>query len=490
MKRVPLLLLVAMALNACSSSSGGGGSTPSGSGSGLQITTTGLPDGQVNVSYTQSLSATGGVSPYHWAITSGALPSGLSLSPSGSISGTPTVAGTSSFVVTAADSATPAASVSAALSVTILAAGTTASPLRVTTTSLSGATVGVSYSAQLTASGGTTPISWTLGAGSSLPPGLTLSSAGALAGTPTIAGSYGFTVVVVDSSSPQQSASAALSLTVTSTAGSLVVSTANLPQGTVGTAYGQQLNATGGTAPYSWLVAAGTLPYGLTLSTSGLLSGTPTTSGSFDFTVQVDDGSATPQVAQATFLVTVNPNPSQAVSITTGSLATGIVDHAYQDQLQAAGGVAPYSWSVIAGALPGGLTLSASGSITGTPTAAGAFSFTVEAADASSPTQTATRQFTITVAASQGQTFSIATQTLPNGVVGTAYTATLTASGGTPPYSWSVTAGSLPAGLNLSGDGIVSGTPTASGTSTFTVTVVDSATTPLTASRQFSITIR
>lgn len=396
MARHSLLATSAALVALATACSGGGGSAASPGG--LQIVTTSLPDGQVGSAYTATLSASGGVSPYLWAITNGSLPSGLSLSASGSISGTPTTAGTSSFVVTVRDAATPPAAVSATLSIAIKATGSSAVPLSVTTTSLPGGTVGASYSAQLAASGGTTPYSWALGAGSSLPPGLTLSSAGAISGTPAVAGSYGFTVVVVDGSSPQQSASAALSIAVASAAGTLAVSTPNLPRGTVGIAYSQQLAATGGTTPYSWSLAAGALPTGLGLPTSGLLSGTPTTAGSFTFTVQVADSSTTQQVAQATFTVTIDSNPSQIVTITTGSLPVGAVGRAYLAPLQAAGGVTPYSWTVVAGSLPDSLTLSTAGTISGTPTAAGSFTFTVEVADSSSPAQTATKQFTITIA--------------------------------------------------------------------------------------------
>ncbi len=479
MRRLSLSALVAIALNACSC---GGTSEPAA----LGIATTALPDGEVDLPYSASLSASGGTAPYQWAVASGTLPAGLSLSTSGTISGTPIVAGTSSFVVTVTDSASPAGTATATLSIAIRASGSSASPLRVTTTSLPGATVGVWYSAPLAASGGTTPISWTL-AGGTLPPGLDLSSSGEILGTPTTAGSYGFTLVVVDSSSPQQSASAALSIVVTSTSSTLAVTTANLPQGTVGTSYSQQLAATGGTTPYTWSVPTGTLPDGLLLSTSGLLSGTPTTAGSFTFTVQVEDASATPGLAQATFSVTINPNPAQAVAITTGALPTGTVGHAYLAQLQAAGGTAPYAWAVVAGALPGGLALSPTGSISGTPGAEGSFAFTVEVADASATPHTATKQFTISVAPAPGQSLSIATATLPHGTTGTAYAATITASGGTAPYSFSLAGGALPPGLALADDGTISGTPTIAGSFSFTVRVTDND--GLTADRTLSIIV-
>jgi hypothetical protein len=308
-----------------------------------------------------------------------------------------------------------------------------------------------------------------------------------VSGTPTVAGAYQFTVIAVDSTTPQEIASATLSIAVISTTGDLAISTSNLPQGTVGTAYSAQLSATGGTTPYAWSVASGTVPAGLTLSSAGVLSGTPTTSGSFAFTLQVADSSSTTQLAQATFSVTINANPSVAVAITTGSLPAGSVGISYHGQLQAAGGTAPYSWSVIAGLLPEGLTLGSDGTISGTPTAAGSFDFTVEVADSDTPAQTATRQFTITVAPAPGQALSITTATLPNGSVGISYDATISASGGTTPYAFTVASGTLPPGLLLAADGSLTGVPTTAGSFSFTVRVTDSAS--QTAERSYTLTI-
>ena len=142
----------------------------------LAITTTSLPSGTVSSAYSATLVASGGTSPYSWALGSGStLPAGLSLSSSGAISGTPSAAGTSSVVVVVTDHA--GATASATLSLDVVAA---ASPLAITTTSLPSGTVSSAYSANLAASGGTSPYSWALGSGSTLPAGLSLSSSGAL----------------------------------------------------------------------------------------------------------------------------------------------------------------------------------------------------------------------------------------------------------------------------------------------------------------------
>ena len=159
--------------------------------------------------------------------------------------------------------------------------------------------------------------------------------------------------------------------------------------------------------------------------------------------------------------------------------------------IQATGGTTPYSWSISAGALPAGLTLTAgTGSISGTPTASGSFSFTAKVTDSTSPTtQTATKAFNLTIAAAPNPV-QITTTSLPSGQVNTAYSTTLAASNGATPYSWSITSGSLPAGLTLTAaTGAISGTPTAAGTSSFTVKVTDSGSPATSASANLSITV-
>jgi hypothetical protein len=144
--------------------------------------------------------------------------------------------------------------------------------------------------------------------------------------------------------------------------------------------------------------------------------------------------------------------------------------------LQATGGTTPYSWSISSGALPAGLIISAAtGTISGTPTAAGSFSFTASATDSTTPTaQTATKSFSLIVAAATP--VQVTTTSLPSGQVGTTYSATLTASGGTTPYNWGISSGALPLGLTLSAStGAITGTPPSSGTASFTAQVTDAA---------------
>ncbi len=269
--------------------------------------------------------------------------------------------------------------------------------------------------------------------------------------------------------------------------GSLSISTSSLSGGSVGTAYSATLQATGGTTPYSWSLASGSLPAGLTLNaSSGIISGTPTQSGSFAFTAEVTDASS--PVNTATKALTIVVAAAGALAITTASLPNGTVGTIYSAVIQATGGTSPYTWGVSGVSLPAGLNLNSStGVISGTPTAAGTFSFTVQVTDAAK--NTATKALSITVTGSGSGGLSITTTTLPNGTLNQAYAATLQASGGTPPYTWSITSGQLPNGLSLSSTGQISGTPTANGQSGFTASVKDSSSTPQTASQGLVITV-
>jgi hypothetical protein len=267
----------------------------------------------------------------------------------------------------------------------------------------------------------------------------------------------------------------------------LTVVTSFLPDGTVGTAYASTtLTATGGTAPYTWTELE-LLPTGLTLSSAGVISGTPTAAGSFTVRVQVRD-SVGATADSGTLPVTIAA--ANTLRITTANLANGRVQASYSTTLAAAGGTAPYTFSVSAGTLPAGLSLAGStGVISGTPTTAGVSSVTFRVTDSLAATaDSGSYQFVIDAAVP----LEIVTASPLNaGEVDETYSRGLTASGGITPYTWAVTTGSLPTGLSLAGaTGIISGTPTVEGTSAFTVTVTDSATpTASTTFKSLSLTI-
>jgi hypothetical protein len=445
----------------------------------LSVTSTTLPNAILSVAYTTSLSARGGTTPYTWSITGGVLPAGLSLASDGTISGTPTAAGTASFTVQVADHATPAATASASLAINVLQ---NSGSLQVTSASLAGGTVGVSYSATLTAAGGMTPYTWSLASGA-LPAGLALSAGGVISGTPTAAGSFTFRVQVVDSSAPQQSAQQQFTLVVDTTP--LNLTTASLPGGVVGTAYSATVTATGGATPYAFTVTAGTLPDGLSLSTGGALTGTPTAVGMSTFTITVTDASSPQKSDSQMYTIAIGP-ASAAVTITTVSLPDAVKGVAYSATLSGSGGTQPYSWTVQSGSLPAGLALSTSGAITGTPTASGPSNFVVRMSDSTTP---AARMATAPLGITVRDPLQITTSTLPPATLGMDYLATLTASGGATPYTFSVTSGALPPGVTLSSDGVLSGAPAMSGTFGFTVQVTDASNPNQSASVNFTLVV-
>lgn len=367
-----------------------------------QITTTSLPSGRTGAPYSATLSVAGGVAPFTWSVVSGALPPGLTLTAfSGQILGTPTSAGTYSpvFQVSDADKNTARAT----LSITITGSGN--GTLRVVTTSLPSGTAGVQYGASLQASGGAPPYTWTQVAGV-LPPGLALNSNGAIAGVPTAPGTYGFTVQVSDYSSPEQTAQANLSISIAPSA--LQITTTEISSGTVNTFYQSQLDASGGTTPYTWTIASGKLPAGLSLNSSGLISGTPTMPSLSSFVVRVADSGVPRQTA--THSLTLVIDPTQTLNIPSQQLPDGTVGVAYQASATAAGGIPPYTWAA-ASLLPPKLMLGLTGEIYGTPQQEGSYQVGLMVKDSATPPSTATVSLPLTLSANPSS--QITTDVLP-----------------------------------------------------------------------------
>ena len=542
-----------------------------GSGSAQLSVTTGssaLPAGSVSAGGAYpptALSASGGTAPYTWAVTSGNLPTGLNLSGSGTISGNPTAAGTFTFTVTVTDSATPTPHTStSSLSITInaLLAVTTSGTLPTT------GETGQAYSATLAQTGGVGPFTWSLPAGSTLPAGLNLSAAGVISGTITAAANtYAFTVKITDAQG-NSVVSGNISIKVDA---ALVITPPTFPTGVVGVSYtSPAFTASGGSASgYALAIASGTLAPLVLGGGTGVVTGTPTTAGTLQFTVKVTDslgyvattgslsitinpaitvslGPASPvsldqgktqlvtatvgndpasagvtwsavtgagtltgatsttvtfnapasvgSASTATFTATSVTDPTKSAtytvnlfpppSITTSSMAAGNLSGAYSAPVNMTGGIAPYTWALQAG--PTGLSLSASttNSVTvqGTPTVAGNNqTFTIKVTDAQGLSSTSSG-LTITIY----PTLVITPPSLPVGVVGVAYTSpAYTASGGSGSgYTFAVASGSI-APLTIGGsNGIINGTPTVSGTLTFTIKVTDSVNNVATTSAQ------
>lgn len=416
-----------------------------------------LPTGTVGVSYSGKIGAAGGTPPYTFSLAAGtpaaaggSLPAGLSFGSDGTISGTPTATGTSRFTVLVTDSATVPATVSSSFSITIAPP-----PLSITTGTLSSSTAGTALNISFGATGGFPP--YTFSANSGIPSGATFNSNGTLTGTPANPGTYKFTVFVKDSAGT--TASKDFSLTILPPP--IVIQNTSLPNGQVGVAYSVQLFAINGQTPYNW-VATGT-PAGITMSSGGLLSGTPTVDGPFTIAVSLTDAAG--GTAQQSYNIVIAPAP---LVITTVSLPSGVAGTPYTATLTATGGDSPYTFAVQG--LPAGVTASAAGALSGTPTASGNFSVTVTVTDSKKATATKPYNLTVTPAS-----ISITTASLPNGTVQAAYSVTMAASGGAGSNKWAATG--LPAGLSISASGIISGTPSAPGPFVVVVTVTDAAST-------------
>ena len=269
-----------------------------------------------------STAVTGTSYSYTFAVTStstvtysaGTLPSGLVLNPStGVLSGTPTSVGTFSITITAS-----AAGYSNGLLTFTLKVS---APITLTSSAtLTAGTVGTAYTSTLSASGTPAP-TFTLATGSALPAGLKLATTGAITGTPTASGTFTFTVNASNSVAP--TLAQPISLTINAAPASPVAFTSVSPTATakVGTAYSYTFVASGSPTPITFSVASGSLPTGLSLSTGGVLSGTPSAAGSFSFTVKATNGSTSATSSTLTILLTPTIATTGTPIAQTGSIS-------------------------------------------------------------------------------------------------------------------------------------------------------------------------
>lgn len=338
-----------------------------------------LPNATVGVAYNQTVTASGGIAPYTYTITAGALPAGTSLSNGGVLSGTPTAGGTFNFTITATGSSTGTGSPhtgSRAYALVVSAPTITLSP-----TTLPNPTIGVAYSQSITASGGTAPYTFSLTAGA-LPVGMSFSSAGVLSGTPISGGAFNFTITATDASGGTGPYTGSRAYAITIAAPTITVSPATLPNPVFGVAYSQTLTSSGGTAPRSFSLSAGALPIGMSFSSAGVLSGTPISAGTFNFTVTATDASTGtgPYTGSRAYSLTIS---APTIVMNPTSFPNGTVGTAYSQTITSSGGTAPYSYSLVSGALPIGMSFSSGGVFSGTPTTGGSYSFVVRSTDSS-----------------------------------------------------------------------------------------------------------
>jgi uncharacterized protein (TIGR03437 family) len=241
-----------------------------------------------------------------------------------------------------------------------------------------------------------------------------------------------------------------------------LAATTIMPSAFSGAEYSSQLTVLGDAPPYVWTVRRGPLPPGLTMSDGGRISGICNLPGRYPFTLRVTDSTLSSQDRDIVMQVEFALPP---LFISTASLPGAAVGAPYKFAVNISGGRQPYALRIV-GALPPGLGLAQSGEITGTPTSAGSFTFTLQVVDVSGSSLLKT--FTIVVGnlrytgPATISMFALEDVKIP-----------LVAEGGTAPYRWVLTAGSLPGGISLSNDGVLSGTPITASTAALTLRVTD-----------------
>jgi hypothetical protein len=451
----------------------GGGGTPPPPAEVITITTPATINCVQNVPFTLTLQATGNQTPITWSVTSGQLPQGLALDgASGIISGTPTA----SFTGVTIQAADAKVSASRTFYFSLFA------QLVIDPVTTPAAHVNAPYFVSVTAHGSSAVATWSVSAGQ-VPPGLAFGmnqfNANAhLSGTPTQAGTYSFTIQATDYTLPQ-TATLDLSITVDT---HLAITKSSLKDGEKGVVYSDSFAAVNGQAPYHWSLS-GPLPAGLNLNaTTGLVSGTPTDFGGTTYTVTVADSSSPAQTDSAQLTLSI----AQALQII-GSFPTAYIGQFYYNSLVAIGGFYPYTWSVVSGTPPPGLSFS-SGFLTGTATQLGTFTFVVQVTDAGSPAAVAQQTVTLNVTPTPLNIFAPPLSPAP---VNVPYHSQIAISGGTPPYSFALTSGQLPPGLALdSATGFLDGTPSQVGTFNFMVKGTDSSSPQQSATANDFIVIR
>jgi hypothetical protein len=260
----------------------------------------------------------------------------------------------------------------------------------------------------------------------------------------------------------------------------ITVNPATLPNGVVGTPYSQTVSGSGGTGPYTFTVSSGALPNGLMLNAAtGVISGTPTAGGTFNFTITATDANGCPGTRPYTMGIAGAPG-CPVITVNPATLPPGVIGTPYSQTISASGGTAPFTFRVSSGALPPGLTLTPANTgtavISGTPVTPGLFSFTITATDANGCP--GSRPYSIVIPVVPSCPFiTVSPPTLAAPVLGTPYSQTILASGGTAPYTFTVSSGALPPGLTLSSTSattaVISGTPIALGLFNFTITATD-----------------
>lgn len=256
-------------------------------------------------------------------------------------------------------------------------------PVTFTTTTLPNGSNGVAYNQTIITSGGVAPITYSVGIGK-LPAGLKLNNVGTIIGTPSGTGTSVFTINATDFGTPPLTVASPIYTVTINPPPPLSITSTAMANGFTDTAYGSSIGSSGGVPPLTWFVPPGTLPPGLELNTSsGLISGTPTTAGVYTFFPTVSDSALPPQHASSAAGVTISISTVAPLQAVTPPLPAGAVATGYTANLVAKGGVTPYTWSITSGQLPSGLKLNAAtGIISGIPILTTTANFSVQVEDA------------------------------------------------------------------------------------------------------------
>ncbi len=464
------------------------------------FTSTSLADGSVSVPYSESLIVFPPTA--IWTVSQdSAMPPGLTVSPAGVISGTPTQAGTHSFTLTAMDTTSGfATGIGFSLRVSGIAITDASSILPI-------ATAGVPFTHTFTATGGAGTLIWSA---TGLPFGFTLSPSGTLSGTAAGFVAAQVIVRVTDGIVPVSRRFSLFARLPLPNQLNFGLAATVIPDVTVGQSMSFGLNPNNGVAPYTWTVAAGsTLPAGLLLLSGSalphnaqpgttLLAGAPTTAGFYTFDlIATDSALPTPASIRRTFTLRVS-----AISILPGQPRTATIGTAYVQRFMPAGGTPPYTFSIspvglTQEMLPPGITFTPDGLFSGTPTSTGNYTFTLKLQDGAN--NTFSRTYTIQVNRIQGNGFLLrVTSQNPNDTwVGSGRRFQNLTTNGPSTYTWSFVSGTMPAGMALvsgaevigAGTTLLAGQPTTPGTYVYVLRATDTANALNYADHQFTLRV-